>query len=649
MDGIKTESRREIDLLKRQMKDREAGHARELDNLQHAHKERIDSLTENQQQTLERVRKENNESLEATRDRFDEQVAKNSDHFQKTMDAERVEAYDRYGRLATESARSRATQQERSAAQMRDLIENNESRLVAQKDLADRKFTQIRDTYSDDRRKIQEAYDKKLDSKNEAMQEAIRAQQHAATAQLNEVDRKSDQYYSRQKLAADSRIHKLVEDGAHEREQLVASFKSREKQLLDDDSYNKKLIAGNADKTLDDFRQRSSEALRRTIDDNNVRVSEAQRAADAEMKRADLRNKNEKQDLRNSFRSAEADLIAKNEIERDRAELQSSLAEKRHRQEMDLHSLATSDTSALNNEEMREKYQEGLRNLSDTSRRQLERIQTDSQRRLYDAEMTGTADRARLEGEKAQERARIAIERARERKNLVNSYESRQSASDERHERQLIDQRAKSNDDMKYVRDKAAKDVRMTNLENTTRLYEARRDLRDLTTEMEYLRNQELEQVDQKNHDRIRRLSDMYNRQTVATQDAVEEASAESKYENLLQMAKQRGDAEHEKRMALMELVMKNRAIATQYEQKMNTMKDEKDSALAKLKTENDKAMRETVRRVKEQMDSERTLFQRELAAKDLQIKEKLKLQEEAFKEQIERLKRSHELQLKKS
>ena len=40
---------------------------------------------------------------------------------------------------------------------------------------------------------------------------------------------------------------------------------------------------------------------------------------------------------------------------------------------------------------------------------------------------------------------------------------------------------------------------------------------------------------------------------------------------------------------------------------------------------------------------------QREMDAKDIQMKEKLKLQEEAFKDQIEKLKRSNEIALKKS
>ncbi|MBI3542174.1 MAG: hypothetical protein HY075_02725 [Deltaproteobacteria bacterium] len=649
MDISKTEANREVESLKRQLKDREIDHSRETDNLRQAQREQIDALSDAQKSSLDRVRQNSEEAFQTTREKFDEEINKNTDYYQKALKDERAEGYDRYGRLSNEASRDRAQTADRSMKALNEMREGDESRLAAERENSSRTVKKMQGSFQEERAKLEQATNDKLARKDKALQDSADAQKRNASTRVDDGLRRAAEESQRDRMSADHRYHKLAEDSKNEHEHTLNAFATREAQLVNDKTFAERDTTRRAQAAFDEYRERTSRAMKQSISDGNTQAGEQRRQTDAKIAKLSADGESDRQRLRNEFRSAEADLTARNQMDRDRAELQAELSSKRHRQEVAAVQTASTDNSSLTNDLMKDHYNETLHDLNDTSKRNFEKFQATAQRHIAEADMRSSSDLGEIERLKAKELNQQSVAHSRDRHQLIRAYESRQSASDDLHERQTAALKEKVGEDIIAVNDKAAKELRQNNLEATTQIYGAKRQLGDLATEMDYQRRSELSAADDKYRERVKRVTETYNRHIMTTQDAFDEANNEFKAESHMQMAKARGDAEHEKRIALMEMISKNRAIMAGYESKMSSMKDDHDAELAKMKSDNDKAMRETMKRAREQIETDRSLHQRELAAKEVQTKEKLKLQEEAFRDTVEKLKRSQEAQIRKA
>lgn len=649
MDVNSTDARREVELANRLLRDREIDHAREIDNLRDSQREQIDSLTTSQQEALAKVRKHADEEITTTRDRFDKEMRRSTDTFEKNLNDERAEGYDRYGRMASENARDRAKTQELNTRRLHQILEGAEEDKRLSEAEHERRQAKLSSDYKTALSGVQSSYEKKLAGKDDGMGELRRSMQASEREHAAELTKASANDLAQHKQDADARYKKLLEDSTGERSRLERSFAQREGQMKEDAGQMRHELNQAHQKAFDEYRDRSHAELNHTIEDNNRKAVAQSRQNEAAQTQLRQQSDTEKQRLRTEFKSREKDLVAQNQVDRDRAALQEQISEKRHRSELNLNSDAVNENAKLNADDMKTRYLENLHDIDEKHRRAYEAHEADAQNKMFEQSTLTTNDRAELEHEKSQALAHSAVERAREKSALVRAYEERQQSSDDLNARQMAAQQSASKADMKSVREQASKQVETNNRSNQARLYESQQNLRTRTDELELQRKLELTDAETRYRDRTKRVTEAYNRNLVANKEAFDEEATVFKHEATMQMAKTRGDAEHEKRIAMLDLLSKNRAQMATLEAKLNEMKDGHEAELAKVKSDNDKLIRENNRRTRELLETERAQHGRELESKDLATKEKLRLQEEAFKEQIEKLKRSHELALKKS
>ena len=147
--------------------------------------------------------------------------------------------------------------------------------------------------------------------------------------------------------------------------------------------------------------------------------------------------------------------------------------------------------------------------------------------------------------------------------------------------------------------------------------------------------------------ERMRRITESYHNALNTQKQGYDETNESVRHDSMLAQTKLRADAEHEKRMQLLDLQGRNRTMMVNYENRLGQVKEEKESELNKQHVMHEKEMREVLRRTKESIDLQQTQHTKDLEAKDAQMKEKLKNQEEAFRDQIDRLRRTNELALK--
>ena len=644
-----SDARREVEIANRILRDREADHARELENVKQAQRDQVDSLSTNQATSMKRVREQTNEELTGARDRFDKAIRQNTDSYEKSLNEQRTDSYDKYGRLANENARDRAKAQELKTQQIQTIIDGHETQQAANSDERNKTISRLQDKFNEDRTTLQKNYEQKAMGSQDSVTESIKKQTAASRANSDELVKRANADADRIRTGSDAKFHKLADDSATERDRMMTNFSSREKQLNDDRAFNEKNLMQAGQKSFEEYRERSAGALNDTINENNQMNSQNRRNTEGKLSKANQMAELEKQQLRNESRSRESDLVTQNAIERDRNALQSTLAERRHRQENFMTAGAQAENSSLQSDDMKAHYSENLRDMDDKFRKQFENHQSASANKMYLQDADANAERMRIQHDKDSALGKSFTERTREKNALIREYETRQNQLDDLHGRQAADSKNYMTGEIRAVREKTNKDIQMNNRDNTTRLYEAQQNLRNRSEEFEMQRRMELGDANTRYTDKSKRVQENYNRNLMGNKDAYDEETSEFKHESQLQLATQRGDAEHDKRMTLMDLLMKNRTQLAAYETKMNQTKDDHDSELAKMRSDNEKGMRETIRRARETLDTERVIHTRELEAKDIGTKEKLRMQEEAFKDTIEKMRRSHELSLKKS
>ncbi len=649
MDISNTEARREVEIANRILREREADHARELDNIRQAQRDQVDSLVAHHAEGIKQVHDQTDNELTSARDRFEKEARRSSDSFQKTINNEHAESYDKFGRMANENARERAKAQELKTKQIQTIVDGHDVQQTKERDERTATVAKLQDKFNEDRMTLQKNYEDKAVGSQDSVTDAIKKQTEASRSQSEALIRRANADAAAQRTSDESRFQKLAQDSAGEREGMNNNFQSREKQLREDSSLSKKQLLQATEKSFGEYRDRASGELNDTINSTNHKNIDARRQAEARLSKANQDSGMEKQRLRNEFRSLEGDLKTQNTTERDRNALKTMLDERRHRMDLNFTTGAQAENNALTSDAMKAHYAENLRDMDDTYRKQFETHAASSANKMYlqDAESLAAAQASKREKDSAL--GKSFTEHTRERNSLVREYEARQKSLDDLHGRQAADAKTYMTGEIRAVRDDASKSIQGNNRDNTTRLYEAQQTLRNRSEEMEMQRKMELGDANTRYSDKSKRTQENYNRNLIGNKEMYDEESAEFKHEAQMQLAVARGDAEHDKRMTLMDLLMKNRTQLAAYETKLNQSKDDHESELAKMRSENEKGMRDTLRRARETLDTERVIHTRELEAKDIGTKEKLRLQEEAFKDTIEKMRRSHELTLKKS
>jgi hypothetical protein len=649
MDVTDTTARRDADSLRQLLRERDDEHAREVEGIREDSRKQISDLEANQSESLKDARERHETEQKKIRDDFDNKVDKLSDRYERNLKQERSDAYDKYGRLQSEKLNEGNRERDLRNKQITELEKSHASSMASEKERNAQTEDELRSKHYNSMREREAEYMKKLGENKDYSADEIAKASMDAREKIDDHTRRTRDEFDKQRLGAELRYTALSEESNREREGLVAGHKARETQLIDEKNNAHNRLSTANTKAYEDYRRRSADELAKNISDAQFLAAEKERRHAADIMRLEQDNRLREQALKTRFERAEDVLKSINQTEKDRADLKESLGERRHAQDLYLNLEATRRAHDLDNEIMKQHFNDQIRDIESKGERQNQERTRAVQHQMgeYEIRMAdelnnlhrGTADEARLE----------RLRHESEMSHVKRTYEDNREALEDLRRRQLDDQNAYYANELRASRADVSKTIEENNRENQGKVYMAQTELTNRTAELEAQRQVELRQAESSYGERAKRISENYARNLSATKDSFDDAISEHRHAAQLTATKQRVDAEHEKRVQLIELKAMNRDQLIAFESRLNRIKDEHEDELNKLKSDNDKALRDVIKKTKEELDGQQLLHSRELEARDVQMKEKLRLQDEAFKEQIDKLKRSHELTINKS
>lgn len=647
--AIDPTSRREIEGLNRLLKERERDHSTEVDNMREGFREKVKDLKEDQQDTIATISKKAGQETDSIRRSFDEQLDNNTENYERKLSEERRAGYDRLGRSTNEQQRKLEQERETLARQIQDYTAANRRMTETERDQQEASAKNLKRTFENDRREMKNYIDKKLDE-----QKTLAGKQLAdATAHARETVDRNTRYLTelgdREKLGSELKYRKLAQDSSSEQDHLSRAFKAREKQLVDEKNMLAESIGEDGEKDVKDYRDRADAALSRVLADNHFLTALKDRKHADQLSQTEQHHQRQLQDMRAQFTQAENVNKARNDAEKSKTDSANSINDRRKKQEEYLRHEQLRNSSNLAQENLKSSYSSSLQEAQEKFQKQMLDQSNELKKLGAKQEMKNLADRAMMKQEVAGQLSEAQLRNAREKQNLVKSYQDSQQAMDELRQRQLEGQKQSLGTEVRETKEQASREIAKNSTENAARLYLLRQALESRTREMEANRHQALDHASSTYENRVKRVTENYHRTLLQQQDNFEETTSALRHEGTMQLAKLAGDAEHEKRLMQLDLQNKNRMLMTAFESRLNQVKDEHAAEKEKLKSDNDKALRDVLRKTKDTLDRERSLHARALDTKELQMKERLRLQEEQFKAEIEKLKRTNELALKKS
>jgi hypothetical protein len=649
MDVNETRLRRELEKSDRLLHDREEEHSREVDGMRAKQRRQLSEMRDDSSAAVKKINEDAEARHQATRQRFEESLDKAKDSYEKSLADERSSNYNKLGRLQTDTQLDMARERTMRNSQIKDLVAANQHAQETQNKRNDAELMQARDRFDADRTKMKEYLDKKLAEQNRLSNEASSKIHEEARNKIDENIRSNDTRVFNEKLAADVRYKKLAEEDAALRDHLKESLATREKQLIREKSLAESGANHHGEKANQDYRQRSADTNQRLADDYHFALANKERenANRIALSETDHMNKNIAQQA--AFRQRENDLKHQIDAERARNNLKEDLDTRRAKQENYLATEAIRKTNNNAIDLMKARHTEALNELNDKHQQQMLNYAKDTQNRMNEQETRNNGMRAELESEKVQQFSQESYNHSREKAALVKAYEDRQNSLNELNKRQIEQTEQAARSIVRTNRAAADKEISKNNRENQIKQFNLSQSARAQNEQAEARRQLDLETADTAYRERVRRLTDSYGRAVTTQKENFDEMTEAFRHESMTDFANYRHDSEHQQQIQMLDLQAKNRMLANGFESKLSRMEEQHNAELAKMKTDNDKAMRDVLRKTKETLETERRIHSYEMESKDRQMTDRLKLQEETFKDQIEKLKRTHELALKKS
>ncbi|GEM_PF-1635984 len=642
-------AQREIELAKRLLKEREEDHAREVDKMRQGQDDQVRQLRESQQEAIQRLNEKSTKFHERQREDFTKQMGKVSDQFEKTLSEERRTNYDRTGRIIDDATRQRTIENETRANQIRNLLDANRTTSDTEREQAAGRIKDLNDKYNADREYFARFTDQKLGEMRDANREALAKTTAEARAKIDANTSSSSEFNNREKMGAELRFKRLAEQTKTERDMLKNAGTLREDQLKDDKMLLERKLGADGNRALNQYRERMSENLAKTINDNNVLSAQREQENAARLARQENDHQAKHQQAVNQFRKNEAEMKYANEQLRNRNDLQRELDDRRHKQDTFLNSEAIRRQEEGARESLKNRFSGRLDEVENKHAGRFREYQNEMQQKMAEMELRGSVERNTNEQKKAVEFAAQDSKHNQEKLNINKAFEDKILAAEELRQRQLEDLTKNSQETLREVQKTKDRQIASTNRENQTRLFVETSRFRDQMEEARLTHELNQTALQDSTTRQSKQLAKAYSKSLTRQKESFDDATQELKHNSMITTAKQRGDAEHQSRIQLLDLQAKNRLLVMQMEDKIARLKDEHNAQLDKMQTEHEKATRDTIKRNKELLDNEREARQRDIQMKDQQSDARLKQQEAFFRQEIEKLRRTHELSIKKS
>ena len=646
---IDSVSRREIEGLNRLLKERERDHTREADVVRDSYREKVNDLKADQRDAYESVHRKTEEQADEVRRNFDEQISKNTDSYERKLAEERSAGYDRLGRTTSESKRELEKERDVMRKQVANYMDTNRRTDELETDKQDKSTQSLRDAFNKDRLAMKQYLDNKLNQQKQANSEQLAGAANDARDAIDANTRYLSELNQSDKLGSEIKYRKLAQNSVAEQDHMKRAFRDREQQLVDEKNLLAASVGADGEKELREYRDRSSNALQRIRSDNHHLNDKKDREHTDRLLETHQSQNRERQDLRAQFNQATESLKSRNDLEKAKNDIVDTTSGRRRKQEEFLANETLRKSSNLAQENLRSSYSDSLHDIeAKNQKRMLESI-NDLKKQMTKNEMQTMTERGELQQDAAQKVGEAYLRNARDKQVLVKTYQDRQDSLDELRKRQLEGQRQALVQDVLDTKAQANRSIAEKSLESQSKLYSMQQSMRNRNDELEMTRKADLEYANASYSERVKRLTETYHHAVLQQKEQFDDATNALRHETKIQMSKIHGDSDHEKRVQQHELQSKNRILMLNFETQLNSLKDQHTAEMDKLKSDNERAMRGVVKKTKETLDKERILQTRALEAKDLQMNERLKLQEEQLKAEIEKLKRTNELSLKKS
>lgn len=642
-------SRREIEGLNRLLKERERDHTLESDVVRDSYRDKVNDLKADQRDAYETVYRKTAEQADEVRRNFDEQISKNTDSYERKLGEERREGYDRLGRVKTDTHREIEKERELMRKQVGDYMTTSRRATELDHGKQDSSAKTLREAFDKDRLSMKKYLDEKLNQQRDTHHKELAL---SAADSRDAIDNNT-QYLSdlmqSDKLGAEIKYRKLAQNSAADKEQLKQAFQDREQQLVDSKNELARGMGSGSDKDLREYRDRSRTALQRVLSDNHHLNDKKDREHTDRLLENEQAHNRKTQDMRAQFNQATDLLKARHEAANAKNTAVDSASDRRRKQEDHLTHEAMRKSANLAQDNLRSSFSDSLNDIEAKNQKRVVDTVNDLKKQMTKNDIQTMTEQSELKQDAAQQIGETFQRNARDKEVLIKTYQDRQNSLDELRKRQLEGQRQALTNDVLEIKSEADRTIAQKSLENQAKLYMMQQNMRNRNDELEMTRKTDLDYANASYSERVKRLTDTYHRAVLQQKEHFDESTDALRHETKIQMTKIHGDSEHEKRVQLHELQTKNRILMLSFETQLNNLKDQHTAEMDKLKSDNDKSMRGVLRKTKETLDKERATQTRALEAKDLQMNERLKLQEEQLKSEIEKLKRTNELSLKKS
>lgn len=649
MDITEASSRREIEQLKQLLKEREREHSEELDKTRERYRASLKETEDSQQRTIENVRKASTDDVERLQSQYRKGADEARDSFERNIQEERRAAYDRHGKLAREALLDRARERDSLRDELENMHRANRKIADSARERENEQAKQNRAIFESNRRELDNYLIGTRATQDRAHEDALNKTAAETRDKIDHNIRVNGEEMA--KLKADHDIHsnKLVKEAETDRNNLVAAHQLREKQLLDAKLDAEHRAGREIDGIIKEYRSRANETVQKLSEDNRFALARKEQQYTADVARTNQDGAAKAYEMANQFRQSADEYKQKLEQEQNRDRLRRELDERRHAHETFLNNDIVQKRASVAQSETQEKYREQLVDLDDRYRKNQERFMGEAKNRMDELSANAASDQADLRRRNEIDQTQQTAQRKRYNELLAKNFQERFENLDGLRQRQLEGQRDEYTNQLREVRANGERQLTTTNRDSQAKLYKLQQLLTSKIDELETQRQSDREEISEAHTRQAQRLADQYRKSLTKTQQSHEEATEELRSENMMVRARIQSDADHDMRMQLLDLKSKNRALANGWEAKFAQIKDEHTEELDKLKAENGKMLRELLRKTRQEIEDERKNHAKELALKDMQTKEKLKVQEEGFRDQIERLRRTNELTIKKS
>ncbi|MGE4233446.1 MAG: hypothetical protein AB7F43_08975 [Bacteriovoracia bacterium] len=647
--GALNEANREVDAMRRLLRKKDTEHANTLDYVKEKNNRRIDDLQESQREIVEDLNRRSEEARSEQHEDYKQDLRRLEDRFDKTISEERQEAYDKLGRVKDEAARERMRQAQIQNKRFSDFENIQEHRSDNKTGEADRQANAIRDQFEKDRLAMKDYSDRRIEKAREQAKDALSTAAVENRQKIDDVVQKNAREKERDKMGAALLYKRLADQTASERKDLKNSFDLREQELIDRRLEADKKNNREGTAIIKEYRDRLGDNFDRTVSDLNFQNALKDQNNTDRLARQNAEHYRREQERASQFRKIETDLKHLNRLQKEQNELKEQNDERLRKEAAHLTVEDLRKKDQLQRDIMKARYENNLQRFQDNAQKDFQGYQDDVRRQGSLREQMINARDKQTQRNQLSDLAKLRIEHNQELYNTKDKMTRANEALNDLRQRQLDDSKEDRNRAINNLTDQKDLLLYRTKREDQAKLQEERENFKEHLHAQKVFTEDNIMSQEALYRAKAKRLNQQYSRSLQHQQDHFKEASEELKHDNKFAINRAKAQANHDRQLAILELQSQNREIVHRYNEKINDMHDQHEYEIEKINAENAKKLRELTKQTQETIEAERKNSERELAIKDLQMKEKLRLQRESFQEQIERLKRTNVYASKKS